>query len=159
MGTEFYIETDTDTLGDRFRQSAGGTAMLLTWMGEFGMLIEGDPAHRPYLAEFDLSPDDFDGPVGDGKIKPAKAQAFAAAQEAARQRLESYDPSAAGIPRYKVDSNEGWLIAPQEITAALAAYDSHPAAERRDAERSGYCDWPGWIAFLRRAVASGIRVY
>ncbi|MEU5388718.1 hypothetical protein [Kitasatospora cineracea] len=158
MGTQFYIETGTDTLGDSYAQSAGGMAVLLTMLREFGMLTDAEPPERPYLAQFGLSRDDFDGPVHAGKVRPDKADSFAAAQQAVLDRLEGHDPATTGIPQYKVAYNEGWLIAPKEIEAALNAYDSSPADQRRDAENSFHGDWKRWIAFLREAADSGIRV-
>ncbi|MFC8449516.1 hypothetical protein [Kitasatospora sp. NPDC057223] len=154
MGTQFYIETDADTFSDYYVESAGGVADLLTQLREFGMLADAKPPHRPYLAEFGLTPDDFDGPVSDGKIKPEKAETFAAAQQAVQDRLDRHDPATTGIPHYKAAFNEGFLITP----AALAAYHSRPADQRREAEQSGY-RWAEWIAFLCRAATAGIRVY
>ncbi|MFD7639603.1 hypothetical protein ACFV4P_03025 [Kitasatospora sp. NPDC059795] len=161
MGTQFYIETDTDTPGDSYDQSAGGMAVLLTLMREFGMLTDAEPPHPVTLDEFGLSPADFDGPPRAGKVKPEKADAFAAAQQAAQDRFDYFDPATTGIPHYKAAYNEGRLIAPQEITAALAAYDSRPAEQRREADTALHGGWTRWIAFLRQAAGSrfGIRVF
>ncbi|MFE2346152.1 hypothetical protein [Kitasatospora cineracea] len=158
MGTQFFIETDHDAYeDDYFAQSAGGMAVLRTLLREFGMLTDAQEPHHPRFSEFGLTPDDFDGPMSDGKVKPEKAEAFAAGQQAARNRLEGYDPATTGIPYYKVAYNEGFLIAPAEIAAALAAYNSRPAEQRREAERSG--SWAEWIAFLRQGASAGIRVF
>ncbi len=158
MGSQFFIETDHDSYEEEYySQSAGGMVVLLTMLREFGMLTDREEPHRPYLAEFDLKVEDFDGPMREGKVKPEKAEAFAAAQQAVQDRLDGYDPATTGIPRYKVAYNEGFLIAPAEIAAALAAYDSHPAEQRREAEQSNF--WAEWIAFLRKGASAGIRVF
>ncbi|KDN85714.1 hypothetical protein [Kitasatospora cheerisanensis] len=158
MGTQFFIETDHDAYEEEYySESAGGMTVLLTRMREFGMLTDAEEPHRPYLAEFGLTLDDFDGPMCDGMVKPEKAEAFAAAQQAVQNRLEGYDPATTGIPRYKVAHNEGFLITSTEIAAALAAYDSSPAEQRREAEHSRR--WAVWIAFLRKGASAGIKVF
>lgn len=50
-----------------------------------------------------------------------------------------------GIPVHKLCSNDGWLVLPGEITAALAANDKH--APPADVEW-----WPEWIDWLRDAI-------
>ncbi|MEU8919535.1 hypothetical protein AB0D10_01190 [Kitasatospora sp. NPDC048545] len=55
-----------------------------------------------------------------------------------------------GIPRHKLATAEGWLISPQEITAALDSY--HRAApEQREAVAARIDDWKPLIDFLHIA--------
>ncbi|RGD59392.1 hypothetical protein DR950_17770 [Kitasatospora xanthocidica] len=59
-------------------------------------------------------------------------------------------PNPTGIPRYKVETGENWLITPAEITAALAARQRAPHGER--AAVSALIDeWDPWIDFLHMA--------
>lgn len=58
-----------------------------------------------------------------------------------------------GIPAYKLSSNNGWLVTPDELTAALAAAgtrDAHP-------DISWWRDWIDWLDYAR--THHGIRVY
>ncbi|WP_327073181.1 hypothetical protein OG196_14135 [Kitasatospora purpeofusca] len=152
MATQFFIETDTDTYGDCYAQSAGNMVLLLSMMREYGMLTDAEPL-RPVC----LTVDDFDGPPSAGKVKPEKAEVFAVARKAAQDRLDRDDPATTGIPRYKAAYHDGFLITPVEIAAALLAYESRPADRRGQLERS-FPEWGRWIAFLRKAATAGIRV-
>ncbi|MEU5388719.1 hypothetical protein [Kitasatospora cineracea] len=58
------------------------------------------------------------------------------------------DPT--GIPRHKLNTAEGWLITPREITAALAAYQQ-AEPERREAVAARIDEWATWIDFLHTA--------
>jgi hypothetical protein len=78
-----------------------------------------------------------------------------------------------GISGYKLCSNDGWLVTPEELHNALSVYQSR-AADRAEVMHqtfqlefytpedskwlSGY--WRQWIAFLKRAEKhGGFRVY
>jgi hypothetical protein len=64
-----------------------------------------------------------------------------------------------GIPSFKFGSNDGWLVTPEEITAALERYEKPPAGwfEGHDIEEDY---WDEWIEFLRKAIErGGFRVY
>ena len=60
------------------------------------------------------------------------------------------------IPSHKFDTNDGWIVTPAEILAALAAYDARPDRDEHVLARLGGADrkayWDTWIAYLRRAV-------
>lgn len=58
------------------------------------------------------------------------------------------------IPIHKFGSNDGWIVTPEEIAAALAVYDAHPdrntiLAEGFDEDGLDY--WNRWISYLRLA--------
>lgn len=63
------------------------------------------------------------------------------------------------IPEHKFGSNDGWVVTPEEIRAALAVYEATPAelvnqvvgTHIGDGERRDY--WDRWIAYLRLAVS------
>lgn len=67
-----------------------------------------------------------------------------------------------GIASYKFDSNDGWLVTPTELQAALTRWRCHDnvaqAAARLVFARTNR--WDEWIAYLERAmVFGGFRVY
>ncbi|GHO60047.1 hypothetical protein KSB_85220 [Ktedonobacter robiniae] len=57
-----------------------------------------------------------------------------------------------GIPAYKFGSNDGWLVTPDELSAALAAYD---ACIADGVEPPAFTWWGDWINYLRRAASHG----
>lgn len=64
-----------------------------------------------------------------------------------------------GLPTYKFGSNDGWLVTPEEIKAALARYQK-PGPEFFTAHEVEEDYWDEWIQFLERAVErGGFRVY
>lgn len=78
---------------------------------------------------------------------------FNAARDAVRDK-QAENPT--GIPAYKLQTTDGWLITPDEITAALGAYRT---ALGDGAEQPRLFWWPFWIAFLERASKYiGVRV-
>ncbi|MFJ6136460.1 hypothetical protein [Kitasatospora sp. NPDC092286] len=158
MGFQLNIET-TDGTDDRTCWqlfSNGGMAAIRTAMRDFGMLADPPVPDHVLLSTFGLTRDDFTGP---GQVVPGKEANLAAVQAAYDARMSATEAEIRGIPHYKVDGNDGWLIAPAEITAALATYDAAPAGRRADIEAT-YSDWAPWLAFLRRSVEhTGIRVY
>ncbi|GAA1161732.1 hypothetical protein F4556_005078 [Kitasatospora gansuensis] len=158
MGFEFNIEktdgTDDRTCWHFF--STGQTAVIRTVMRDFGMLTDPPVPDHVLLSTFDLTAGDFTGP---DQVVPGKEANLAAIQAAFSARMSATEAEIRGIPHYKVNGNDGWLIAPAEVTAALAAYDAAPAGQRADIEAT-YRDWVPWLAFLRRSVEhTGIRVY
>ncbi|MEU3566891.1 hypothetical protein AB0E96_00450 [Kitasatospora sp. NPDC036755] len=83
-----------------------------------------------------------------GEFLPAHPQDAAAAT--LHGVLTASIPNPAGIPRHKLATGENWLIAPAEITAALAAHQRAPHDER--AAVSALIDeWDPWIDFLHTA--------
>lgn len=78
---------------------------------------------------------------------PAPVSAFLAAlcevTDAAAERPD-------GIPCYKLTSNLGWLVTPDEISAALGWWAAAGCAARERAT-SGLSWWPSLITFLKRA--------
>lgn len=83
-------------------------------------------------------------------------------RDAERTTIEGEAATPAGIPPHKLGSNDGWLVTPREIEAALAALgdrDREAIAEATglDNESVGY--FMGFIDYLRDCRGSGFRVY
>lgn len=79
-------------------------------------------------------------------LMPPQLVAF---REARTRALDSAVISPVGIPYYKLGSNDGWLVTPEEITAGLArcttAADKYPEIEW----------WKPWIVYLGYATSHG----
>jgi hypothetical protein len=131
----------------------GGTmATAQGVMKVYGML---DPVARqpafPTFAEHGVTEWMVRAISKDGAYR-AEIEAYRAAYAAV---LERQVDNPAGIPLYKLVSPSGWLVTPDEISAALGAYrsglDEFPV--------TGLWWWPAWIAFLERAEKTGLRVH
>nr|BEK65670.1 hypothetical protein KPHV_28970 [Kitasatospora purpeofusca] len=160
MGFQLNIETADNSDDDTcwHLSSSLGMASLCSAMRTFGMLTDMPVPHWPRISEFGLTRADFTAP---GQVVPGKEDRHAAVRAATDAVRAAADPDPRGIPHHKLASQlEQWLIVPAEITAALAAYDARPAAERNDAEHA-YPEWSQWLRFLRRAAAGqhSIRIY
>lgn len=79
------------------------------------------------------------------------------------EHLSWHIEPAFGIALHKFCTNDGWLVTPEEIAAALESYRVHRAEEVKvivggDAEELDY--WIQWIAYLQRAQhRGGFRVW
>lgn len=113
-----------------FRLNIWGMARFGGTMGALGMIDENARMR-------------IDFPQGDD---PAALERCLAQREA----------TPAGLPAYKLSSNDGWLVLPEEIRPALDLYRALSEPERRVAEAGVDLDhWRAWIAFLDRAAAHG----
>lgn len=162
---------------DYFRLNIWGMGKCREVMDRYGMLAD----ERPIEAEFPLdSPEpyeehfDFEGePITD------EARAYEATRE---QVLRARSPEP-GIGWWKLCSNDGWVVTPEECREALArapecakvhgpSPSELPGFERAVANLLGLPDhattepveeiawWPEWLAFLRQAVQyGGFRVW
>lgn len=65
--------------------------------------------------------------------------------------VKARSPEAPGIPLYKLGSNDGWLVVPDECAQAVAAWerycDEGGGQVFDDPDENAY--WDAWIAFLR----------
>lgn len=62
--------------------------------------------------------------------------------------LAAHNGECPGIPGHKLCSNDGWIVTPPEIRAALASLRTYPVAAPPEW-------WPDWIEYLRRAEVRG----
>lgn len=101
--------------------------------------------------------------VEDGEARPdaatdelvARARAYV--EEAGKVRRHHPDGGDV-IPVHKFGTNDGWVVTPDEIKAALAVYDALPVERVEDvlAEEVGHGErrdyWDRWIGWLELAV-------
>lgn len=80
-------------------------------------------------------------------------------QKARRELLEGCPEEPRGISPYKLGSNDGWLIQPQEIIAALKTGDERYQNTEETLEYATFFTsaefWPEWISFLRYCALHG----
>lgn len=86
----------------------------------------------------------------------AESRAYIAASMSARR----YHPGGGNvIPSHKFESNDGWIVTPDEIRAALAAYEAEQNRNETLSELASAGSardyWDSWIDYLRRAVDFG----
>ncbi|WP_455403023.1 hypothetical protein [Streptomyces bambusae] len=77
-----------------------------------------------------------------------------ARMEGVHEQIRNFDPEGPGIAAYKLGSNDGWLVSPREIGAALEAYEKAPVEDREAAGRE-FDPWVPWIGFLTEARGRG----
>jgi hypothetical protein len=111
------------------------------------------------MGDVDAAEEETNPGAADGL--PIKAAAATYVKELTAHLAWHPEP-ASGIAVHKLGSNDGWLVTPQEIEAALAAYRTHSADQVKTLLASelgdeGDCTsyWIEWIAYLERAKARG----
>ncbi|MEV6791280.1 hypothetical protein AB0M87_04595 [Streptomyces sp. NPDC051320] len=148
-----------------FRLNIWGMSDYLYYMHQLGMLaVDYDMPSFPQLPD-GITWDDMEAaeaPPGDGSSLPVKAEAVAHLK--AREAHVAWHPEPAfGIAQHKFGSNDGWLVTPQEIKAALESYRTHSGDEVKVIVGTGEGRleyWLKWIAYLERAQhRGGFRVW
>jgi len=124
-----------------FDVTVEGMNFLRNMMRVFDMLVDVAPPQPREPHVFDVtSPVDGTNPANDLKID-AYLQADA-------DRM-SADSGVGGIPSYKLESNDEWMVTPREISISLSRYFSgQPGALSNPL-------WETFIAFLCVAMACG----
>lgn len=151
MGWDMTIERP-EGAGDpefRFNMSSMGPAKRA--MDLLGMLSHNhEPPPWPRPADF--GPPSADLSAVQSAETPESVRAYQAACEAV---VEWQAEQPTGIPDYKIGgSNDGWLVTPAEIRAALAALEAQP----KSAKAGTFAEhprWDEWIDYLRRAATHG----
>ncbi|MDQ0602022.1 hypothetical protein QF037_006367 [Streptomyces canus] len=155
MGYDIYIQTSDGKYaeGDENYFQFAYTAMprTLDAMNNLGMLVELPIPSYPELSAYGLTRQDLQPDTEPDLNTVNRIAEFRTAYQAAKDASE---PKPAGIPRYKLSYNDGFLVTVAEITVALAAYDAHPGVAIAEMP-VGDPTWGRWIAFLRRAQAHG----
>ncbi|WP_172387154.1 hypothetical protein [Streptomyces sp. MNP-20] len=160
MGYDIYIQTpdgkDADGDENYFRFAWTAMPRTLDAMNNFGMLVDLPTPTFPKLSEYELKREDFlPGTEADTAITDRIA-AYRTAYLAAKDTSE---PDPKGIPAYKLEYNDGFLVTVAEITAALASYEAQANVDIAEMP-VGDLTWPSWMAFLRRAkTLGGLRTY
>lgn len=134
-----------------FRLNIWGMAAAREAMRVVGMLTDDPMPDWPELSDFGTNAEEVCKYSADDKAAPDGVRAYRAAE---RATLDGDADEPAGIPTYKLCSNDGWLVTEREITAALTRYDSLSEAERVTAVR-GLAWWPEWLGYLRKAAKTG----
>ncbi|MEW2117711.1 hypothetical protein AB0945_21470 [Streptomyces sp. NPDC005474] len=155
MGNDIYIQTSdgkrTEGGGNYFRFALTALPRTLDAMKNFGMLVELPVPSYPELSAYGLAGVNLRPGTKYDESTANRVAEFRAAYQAVKDASE---PVPTGIPRYKIDSNDGFLVTVAEITAALATYDAHPSVAIAEMP-VGDPTWGNWIAFLRHAQAHG----
>lgn len=134
----------------RFELSGGSMTHALNFMDRFDM-IDLDAVHPqfPRQQDYAITPEMWDYPE-DGEVP----EPLAAYQRAHRAATDAQAEKPAGIPLYKLQTNDEWLVTSDEIRAALtaraAAAELTPARPEPDTFW-----WPHWLAFLELAADHG----
>lgn len=168
----------TDTLDARyvaeksyFRLNIWGMGRYRGAMHALGMIYPsneepGWPEVSPRITEvsgyiedpgFYETQDDFQAPTDD---ELAAAKKYIADVKA---KLSAHPSGGDTIPAHKFGSNDGWIITPDELKAALKAYESnnekHKAAALAHAGITDTAYWEQWITYLMNGmVYDGIEV-
>jgi hypothetical protein len=133
----------------------------------FRLNISGMPLFRHVMKRLDML--DWDVVAGPWPADTLNDTEYA--DEAAL--VTDANHSTKGISAYKLCSNDGWLVTPEELHNALEAYQSHADSRAAVVRQVLYLEfdnpedrkwmsnyWRQWIAFLKRAEKhGGFRVY
>ncbi|WP_425838381.1 hypothetical protein [Streptomyces fractus] len=142
-----------------FRLNIWGMSHYCEVMEQLGMVVS-DYELPPFPHEPDgVTREEIDafGDRGHGPDAPARPEVVAYWKQLEAHLSWHLDP-AFGIALHKFCSNDGWLVTPEEIAAALESYRVHSAEEVKvivggDTEELDY--WLQWISYLQRAQQRG----
>lgn len=121
------------------RFSLGGMHEMACRMDVLGMLTDEAPPPWPEPAAFGIDTADSGATCPDCRAEFLRALG----------EVQAYGGTD-GIPAAKLQTTLGWLVRPDQITAALATYEQQPR-QARALITGGDPRWAEWIAFLRRA--------
>ncbi|KOG53140.1 hypothetical protein ADK76_28925 [Streptomyces griseoflavus] len=139
-----------------FRLNIWGMGEARSAMETLGMLTQLAPPPTPNPQDYGTTADELWDYGLDDEGAPETVRAFRAATQVV---VDSSAEHPTGIPAYKFSSNDGWLVTPAEIDAALGWWAVAPRKIQR--EITTQLDWwPEWIRYLRRARdGGGFRVW
>lgn len=146
-----------------FRLNIWGMSYCRDVMDRLGMVTDEDAPRFPSLEDFGLSeypedPADYDG----DKRTEVEAHLADADRQflAALKATTDFEPEPVrGIPIGKFGSNDGWLVTPRQIEAALSAWHGQPEHVQTGVEAE-FTWWSEWITFLAYAKdRGGFRVF
>ncbi|MFE0099822.1 hypothetical protein [Streptomyces sp. NPDC059009] len=134
-----------------FRLNIWGMGRYRELMDQFGMVVcDYDPPPWPHV------PDDLTDEEVDEAATAAPGAAIRPEVHSYLKQVESHlswhPEPVFGIALHKCCSNDGWLVTPEEITAALESYRTHDNDEVRVLVGEDELDyWHQWITYLERA--------
>ncbi|MET7649909.1 hypothetical protein [Streptomyces sp. NPDC005486] len=160
MGYDMYIQNPDGELaaGDEnsFRFAWTALPRTLDAMANFGMLTELPVPSIPPLTAYGLTVQDFGPGVQPDQATANRIAEYRAAYQAV---MDAAEPDPTGIPTYKLQFNDGFLVSVAEISAALTTYEAHPNVAIAEMP-VGDPTWRHWMAFLRRSQThGGFRTY
>ena len=134
-----------------FRLNTSGMSVYLGAMFELGMMHH---SNAPKI-DWDQLPHDYE-------TREEEAAYYEVSDRLTGQHGDNRRPT---IPSHKFSSNDGWFITPEEIRAALEAWESFEAgtpngfsADTLEVVQTDY--WGKWIDYLRLATDhDGFRVH
>jgi hypothetical protein len=135
-----------------FRLNVWGMSRCGEAMYGLGMLDTATESLKwPERADFGVDDEtwenwDWQQPAEDA---PEPLRRFYQTQQAA---LSHRPEKPTGICDFKFSSNDGWIVTPEELGAALATYDERTGG---GAAAPDFEWWADWIDYLRRARARG----
>ncbi|MFD4258207.1 hypothetical protein ACFWR9_11400 [Streptomyces sp. NPDC058534] len=158
MGYDMYIANVPEGEDSGyFRLNIWGMSRYAQIMEQLGMIATDYPLaawpEKPDCIDWeDVSavryPEDYEGDM------PVKPEAVAYAKTIDEHRAWHPDPPF-GIALHKFGTNDGWLVTPEEIAAALESYRTHSAEEVKALLGGNVDHWLKWIAYLERAQRQG----
>lgn len=144
-----------------FRLNIWGMGAALEYMHRFGMLSEGDHPAWPEHEEFGLSDKEweaaeeqyYDADEDLDAVTSANGRKFIEAHQA----VLSASGDTPGIPFWKLCSNDGWHVTPEECQAALDAYEAAGKPEVEKEHREWWAEWLDYLAYS--TTHGGFRVH
>jgi hypothetical protein len=133
-----------------FRLNVWGMSAAREAMWKLGMLDDAfEYGEFPDAEDFGVTSEMYDFDDDD----PATPEPMRRYREAQNKVLGAMATPVVGIPVFKLGSNDGWIVTPEELRVALAEYD---AATLDDLAHIPDGDWwPKWIEYLRYAQERG----
>ncbi|MGH3648049.1 MAG: hypothetical protein ACRDTM_12845 [Micromonosporaceae bacterium] len=156
MGYDMRMVVEPTT-GDGYLQlNLGGMGRLYEAMQQLGMLYDSRPP-GPWPPSPGAHIEEIAYQLAYGEPTHATSEELRQARdytETRRRHLRAHPRGGHAIPGHKFFTNDGWIVTPDEIKAALSAYEAAGAgaAERLLSTQNELNYWDRWIAYLRRAV-------
>ncbi|MGH3647629.1 MAG: hypothetical protein ACRDTM_10720 [Micromonosporaceae bacterium] len=156
MGYDMRTVMKPATGDGYFRLNLHGMGRFYDAMQQVGMLYDSRPA-GPWPQSPSRRIEEIVYELGRGGTPHAGPDELRQARDYAetlRRHLSAHPPGGDVIPSHKFSTNDGWIVTPDEIKAALSAYEAAGAgaAERLLSTRDELNYWDNWIAYLRRAI-------
>jgi hypothetical protein len=133
-----------------FQATVRGMGWLVEQMRDLGMVwVASPPSGQLPIPDRLLTDVEWDAIRNRVPLEAEDARAYA---ETLTTHLAAHPGGCPGIPLYKVYStNDGWIVTPAEITAALARYNVCGRDPNYGGHEGWVVYWRQWIAFLRGA--------
>jgi hypothetical protein len=143
-----------------FRLNIFGMSRCLDIMAEAGMVVDSQsPKPWPELETYGLSYADYEAEVYDVDYnrRPPTSPAVIAYQDVRDAHLRDRGGAERpGMPIHKFGSNNGWIVTPDEIRAALrVAPEGATYKDEQTGEVKPLPWWIRWCEFLRGGVQHG----